>query len=51
MVIRKETLMNLPKEPPELERPRHAIRWKTLQQMHRVLTTEPDFFIEAEIVF
>jgi len=50
MVIRKETLLNLPKEPPALERSHHSVRWKTLQQMQKLYATDPEAFIEAEIV-
>lgn len=50
MVIRKETLLNLPKEQPELERPHHSIRWATLQQLQKAYTADPTNFIEAEIV-
>ena len=50
MVIRKETLINFPKEPPALERPHHAIRLKTLQKMQKAYATDPEHFIEVEIV-
>ncbi|HQX50133.1 MAG TPA: hypothetical protein PLR25_09505, partial [Planctomycetaceae bacterium] len=50
MVIRKETLINFPKEPPALERPHHAIRLKTLQKMQKAYATDPGHFIEVEIV-
>jgi hypothetical protein len=50
MVMRKDTLLNLPSEPPTLESPNHAIRWKTLQQMQKAYTVDPTNFIEAEIV-
>lgn len=50
MVIRKETLINLPAEQPALESPSHAIRWKTLQQMKKAYASDPGDFIEAEIV-
>ena len=50
MVIRRDTLVSLSAEPPTLERPSHAIRWKTLQAMQKRLTTDLESFIEAEIV-
>lgn len=50
MVMRKDTLLNLPSEPPTLESPNHAIRWKTLQQMQKAYAVDPTNFIEAEIV-
>lgn len=50
MVIRRDTLINLPTEQPALESPNHAVRWKTLQQMQKKLMTDPAAFIEAEIV-
>ena len=50
MVIRKDSLINLPKEQPMLESPNHGIRWKTLQQMQKQYTADPTNFIEAEIV-
>ncbi len=50
MVMRKDTLLNLPKEQPALESPNHSIRWKTLQQMQRAYSVDPTNFIEAEIV-
>lgn len=50
MVIRKDNLLNLPKEQPALESPSHSIRWKTLQQMQKAYAADPTNFIEAEIV-
>jgi hypothetical protein len=50
MVIRRDTLLNLPTDQPALESPNHAVRWKTLQQMQKKLMTDPAAFIEAEIV-
>ncbi len=50
MVVRKDALINLPKEQPTLESPNHQIRWKTLQQMQKTYATDPTIFIEAEIV-
>lgn len=50
MVIRKDSLINLPKDQPALESPSHSIRWKTLQQMQRTYAADPSSFIEAEIV-
>ncbi len=50
MVMRKDTLVNLPKDQPELESPNHSIRWKTLQQIQQAYTLDPTNFIEAEIV-
>ena len=50
MVIRKDTLLNLPAEQPAFESPNHAIRWKTLQQMQKAWAADPGNFIEVEIV-
>lgn len=50
MVIRKEMLLNLPKDQPTLESPNHQIRWKTLEQMQKAYTADASNFIEAEIV-
>jgi hypothetical protein len=50
MVMRKDTMLNLPSDPPTLESPNHAIRWKTLQQMQKAYAVDSTNFIEAEIV-
>ncbi len=50
MVIRKDSLLNLPNEQPALESPNHSIRWKTLQQMQKTYLADPANFIEVEIV-
>jgi hypothetical protein len=50
MVIRKETLINLPKDTPTFESPNHKIRWTTLQQMQKAYAADPTSFIEAEIL-
>lgn len=50
MVIRKDSLLNLPKEQPAFESPNHAIRWKTLQQMQKAFLADPANFLEVEIV-
>ncbi len=50
MVVRRDLLLNLPAEQPELESPHHAIRWKTLHQMQRAYAAESWRFLEAEIV-
>ncbi|MDA1230823.1 MAG: hypothetical protein O2856_08615 [Planctomycetota bacterium] len=50
MVIRKDMLVNLPKDQPALESPNHAIRWKTLQHMQKAYAADSSHFIEAEIV-
>ncbi len=50
MVVRKDLLLNLPETQPALESPNHAIRWRTLQQMQKIYSSEPWRFIEAEIV-
>ena len=50
MVIRKDSLLNLPKEQPTLESQSHSIRWKTLQQMQKTYAADPTNFIEVEIV-
>lgn len=50
MVIRRDLLLNLPKDTPGFERPHHRIRWKTLQQMSETYATEPWRFLEVELV-
>ena len=50
MVMRKDTLLNLPNDQPALERPNHSIHWKTLQQIQKAFTADQTNFIEAEIV-
>lgn len=50
MVMRKDTLLNLPKEQPALESPNHSIRWKSLQQIQKAYMVDATNFIEAEIV-
>ncbi len=50
MVIRKESLLNLPKEQPALESPNHSVRWTTLKQLQKSYAADPADFIEAEIV-
>ncbi len=50
MVIRKDRLLNLPKETPALESPNHTIRWTTLQQLQKAYLADSGNFIEAEIV-
>jgi hypothetical protein len=50
MVIRKDTLINLPKDTPAFESPNHKIRWTTLQQMQKAYAADPTSFIEAEIL-
>ena len=50
MVIRKDSLLNLPKEQPALESPNHAVRWATLQQMKKAYAADPANFIEVEIL-
>ena len=49
MVIRKDLLLNLPKETPKFEYPHHKIRWKTLHQLHLAYTRTPWKFLTVEL--
>ncbi len=49
MLIRRETLENLPEEMPALESPTHIDRWHTLQRMARAWQETPYLFLEVEI--
>ena len=50
MVIRRDLLLSLPAEMPTLEKPHHAVRWKTLQLMQKRYATDPSIFLELEIL-
>jgi hypothetical protein len=49
MIVRKEFLLNLPKEPPKLERPHHIRRFLTLQQMAAAYAVDASNFFEVEL--
>ena len=50
MLIRKEDLVNLPEEMPELESKNHATRWHTLQCMASTFMQKPHQFFAVELV-
>jgi hypothetical protein len=50
MLVRAETLKNLPAEMPELESKNHATRWNTLQFMAAQLESNPHQFFRVELV-
>ena len=45
MVVLKSLLENLPAECPNLDHPKHATRWSTMNAMAQLYKTEPDNFI------
>lgn len=49
MVIRKDLLLNLPTDPPQFERPHHAVRFETLHAMANIYRTEPTHFLEIDL--
>lgn len=49
MMMRKEVLLNLPAEDPQLESPFHSTRIMTLRKLARDYAANPDHFIEMEI--
>jgi hypothetical protein len=49
MIIRKSLLLNLPAEPPKLERPHHIRRFLTLKQMAAAYAVDPSNFFEVEL--
>ncbi|HEV7299913.1 MAG TPA: hypothetical protein VGN72_11160 [Tepidisphaeraceae bacterium] len=49
MIVRKDLLLNLPADPPRLERPHHAIRFNTLKQLAASYTADPSNFLDVEI--
>ena len=49
MLVRKDTLLNLPEKQPALERAHHITRWKTLQCLAKAHTETPHRFLEVEI--
>jgi hypothetical protein len=40
----------LPTDEPHFERPHHNVRWQTLHQMAALYASEPDQFLEVELV-
>jgi hypothetical protein len=50
MLIRKDDLLNLPKEMPELESKNHETRWRTLLHMAQVYHKKPHQFFSVEII-
>ena len=50
MLIRKEDLLNLPEEMPELESKNHVTRWKTLVHMAENYEAKPHQFFTVELV-
>jgi len=50
MLIRKEDLLNLPEEMPELESKNHVTRWKTLVHMAEIFESKPHQFFTVELV-
>lgn len=50
MLIRKEDLLNLPEEVPQLESKNHMTRWRTLQHMAETFAAKPQQFFEVELV-
>jgi hypothetical protein len=51
MLIKKATLAALPEQPPAFEQPSHHVRFKTLQCLAELHDTEPDSFVELELVY
>ena len=49
MMMRKDTLLNLPKEMPKFERRSHETRFRTLEQLAKRYHERPDDFIEMAI--
>ena len=49
MVIKKETLLNLPAELPKLESENHRTRFRTLQKLAEEYRVRPGRFLEVEI--
>lgn len=50
MLIRKEDLLNLPEEMPELESQNHTTRWHTLRHMAEAFKEKPHQFFTVELV-
>ena len=50
MLIRKDSLLNLPEEMPELESKNHGTRWKTLVHMAETYKSKPHRFFTFELV-
>jgi len=49
MIIRKETLLSLPAEPPKFSSEHHITRWETLHKLKNAYQAKPWQFIELEI--
>jgi len=49
MLIRKDTLENLPEQCPELEHPTHSTRWDTLTILAERWKLAPHYFLELEL--
>lgn len=49
MVVQKDTLLNLPEQAPQFERPQHTTRFETLQKLAAEYRRNPDQFLEMEI--
>jgi hypothetical protein len=49
MMVRKRVLLELPEQPPELERASHQTRYQTLKIMAAEYKTQPEKFLEVEI--
>lgn len=49
MIVQRETLLNLPPEAPRFERPHHATRFQTLQQLAGSYAADPTYFLEVEL--
>jgi hypothetical protein len=49
MLIRKETLLSLPVEPPKFTSEHHITRWETLHKIKAAYQTKPWQFISVEI--
>jgi hypothetical protein len=50
MLIRKDDLLNLPEEMPELESKNHKTRWNTLIHMANNLESKPHQFFTVELI-
>lgn len=49
MIVSRATLTALPAEPPLFERPHHATRFKTLQQLAAAYAADPSNFLDIEL--
>jgi hypothetical protein len=50
MVVQRKLLTALPADEPKYERPHHNVRWHTLHQMAAAYQTDPEQFLEVELV-